>query len=377
MVEARVAPFNQGSGFNDVVNSIVLAQDGSGDVYVGGGFTAYNGTMANGLIRLHRDGTVAQTFNFDGPVGALALAKTGGGELYVNGAFTRFDGQAVSNLIRLTRTGALDTGFRVTNFFGPIAVAEDGSGDVYVTYRTPNPNPTSPVDQGFVNIARLNADGTVDAAFSTETGFPTQSAARGDPQLITNLLPTSNGKLYVGGSLYLYNSVPVSSLLRLNPDGTLDSTFVVTSLVYVSGAPVVEINGLVPAGDGTQDLYVGGRINNGGSVRVHDTGATDTSYQPAVQLLPYAIAPAQDGSRDVLLADCCHPTVHRFDRNGALVTQFRRPALDNAIITIVPLQDGTGAFYVGGYLTTYNGVAVNHFALIHADGTLASVVSGP
>jgi hypothetical protein len=377
VVEARVAPFNQGAGFNDVVYSIVLAQDGSGDVYVGGGFTAYNGTMANGLIRLHRDGTVAQTFNFDGPVGALALTKTGGGELYVNGAFTRFDGQAVSNLIRLTRTGALDTGFRVTNFFGPIAVAEDGSGDVYVTYRTTNPNPTSPVDRGFVNIARLNADGTVDAAFSTETGFPTQSAARGDPQLITNLLPTSNGKLYVGGSLYSYNGVPVSSLLRLNPDGTLDSTFVVTSLVYVSGAPVVEINGLVPAGDGTQDLYVGGRINNGGSVRVHDTGATDTSYQPAVQLLPYAIAPAQDGSRDVLLADCCHPTVHRFDRNGALVTQFRRPALDNAIITIVPLQDGTGDFYVGGYLTTYNGVAVNHFALVHADGTLASVVSGP
>jgi hypothetical protein len=382
VIEARLPRFNQGAGFNGVVNSIVLAQDGSGDIYVAGEFTAYKGTVANRLIRLHPDGTVAQTFGQVEGVPYLALAKTGG--LYVR-EITHFDGQPVPPVIRLTRTGSLDPAFRLPAEFssssGPVfldhafATAEDGSGDVYVTFRTPNPNPTTPVDQGFVNIARLNADGTVDPAFSSGSGFPTESGARGNPQIITNLLPTSTGKLYVGGSLYLYNGVPVSSLLRLNPDGTLDSTFVVTSLVYVSGAPVVEVNGLAPVEDGTQDLYVGGRINNGGSVRLHDTGATDTSYQPAVPLLPYAITPTHDGSRDLLIASS-GSTLHRFDRIGAVVTQFRRPALDNAIITIVPVQDGTGDFYIGGYLTTYNGVPVNHFARVHADGTLASVVSG-
>jgi hypothetical protein len=94
VVEARVAPFNQGSGFNGGVNSIVLAQDGTEDIYVSGEFTAYKGTVANHLIRLHPDGTVAQTFGqgFDGIVNDLALARTGGGELYVLGLFTRFDG---------------------------------------------------------------------------------------------------------------------------------------------------------------------------------------------------------------------------------------------------------------------------------------------
>jgi hypothetical protein len=37
VIEARLPRFNQGSGFNGVVNSIVLAQDGTGDIYVSGG----------------------------------------------------------------------------------------------------------------------------------------------------------------------------------------------------------------------------------------------------------------------------------------------------------------------------------------------------
>src|SRR5688572_29919376 len=110
VVEARVAPFNQGSGFNGVVNSIVLAQDGTGDIYVSGEFTAYKGTVANRLIRVHPDGTVAQTFGQVEGFPHLALAKTG--ELYVRG-LTRFDGQPVPPLIRLTRTGSLDAGFRL------------------------------------------------------------------------------------------------------------------------------------------------------------------------------------------------------------------------------------------------------------------------
>src|SRR6266545_2927418 len=75
VVEAILPRFNQGSGFNGPVGSIVLAQDGSGDIYVGGEFTTYKGTLANRLIRLHPDGTVAQTFGqgFDGIVSDAAL----------------------------------------------------------------------------------------------------------------------------------------------------------------------------------------------------------------------------------------------------------------------------------------------------------------
>ncbi|HSS31057.1 MAG TPA: delta-60 repeat domain-containing protein [Nitrospiraceae bacterium] len=92
-----------------------MAQDGTGDLYVGGEFTAYKGTVGNQLMRLHPDGTVAQTFGqgFDNLVGGIFLAKTGGGELYVLGGFTQLDGQPVRRLIPLTRMGSLEAGFRV------------------------------------------------------------------------------------------------------------------------------------------------------------------------------------------------------------------------------------------------------------------------
>jgi hypothetical protein len=388
VVEARLPRFNQGSGFNDIVNSIVLAQDGSGDVYVGGNFTTYKGTVANRLIRLHPDGTVARTFGqgFDNAVNNVVLAKTGGGEIYVHGGFTRFDGQPVPPLVRLTPTGALDAGFRLAAEFdpfvgplfgpyGPIAV-EESSGDVYVTFIRHNPIPTSPVDQGHVNIARLNADGSIDPAFSTGDGFPTQSGARGEPQMITDLLPTSSGKLFVGGGMYSFNSGPVSSLIRLNPDGSLDSTF----MADVGGPPtsgVPNVWDIERAADGTSDLYAGTWV--GPLIRVHDTGAFDTSFKTDLNARGTKIAVAQDGSGDVLLVSASPETLFRFNRSGALVSapSFITPTVDAVVLTIVPVQDGTGDFYIGGYFTSYNGAAVNHFARIHADGTLASVVSGP
>jgi hypothetical protein len=382
VVQARVAPFNQGSGFNDRVNSIVLAQDGTEDIYVGGVFTAYQGTVANRLIRLHPDGTVVQVFGqgFDNLVYTLVLAKTGGSELYVRGGFTRFDGQPVPPIIRLTAAGALDSGFQLpaefSSFTGPVTLssqfvaAEDGSGDLYVTFTRFNPLATTPVDT-LLNIARLNADGTVDSAFSTGDGFPTGSM--GCPQTIDALMPMPSGKLYVGGSLTVLNDAPVPSLLRLNPNGALDSTF--TSTVG-SLCDLPSILALVPANDGTTDLY--GSRWNAPLIRLHDTGAFDTSFKVDVTSMGGVIAVTQDGSGDVLVASMSPATLFRFSRTGALVSAptFVSPTLDSAVATIVPLQDGTGDFYIGGLFKRYNGVAVNHFARIHADGSLASVVSG-
>ena len=98
--------FTQGTGFNAHVRTIVTAQDGTNDLYVGGDFTTYNGQPANHLIRLRPNGTVAQTFGqgFDEVVVALALATDGSHALYAGGPFTQFNGQPVPQLVRLTLT---------------------------------------------------------------------------------------------------------------------------------------------------------------------------------------------------------------------------------------------------------------------------------
>jgi hypothetical protein len=370
-------PFNQGTGFNGSVYKILLAEDGSGDIYVCGSFTSYNGSPASGLIRLHPDGSVANRFDFDGNVGAIALTRTGGGELYVagggvDGPFSHLNGEPVPPLVRLTPSGALDPGFSFTAQFAPsassvsgaIAVAEDGSGDLYAVYIGPSVD-CEQCGYAF-QIARLNADGSLDPAFSTRNGFP--------GGLIGALLPTSNGKLYVGGSMSTYNGVSVPSLLRLNADGTPDPTFM-ADVGTMGNVPAVVA--MVPARDGTQDVYAGLWL---GSIRVQPTGARDTAYEETVDLLTFAITPTGDGTNDVWVGGVSRGDnrhLKRVNRTGTVVSTFKEPDLDAEVYTIVPILDGTRDFYIGGLFTTYNGIAVNHFARVHADGSQASVVSTP
>jgi hypothetical protein len=379
VIEARVAPFNQGSGFNDLVRSIVMAQDGTGDVFVGGDFTSYNGSAANRLVRLHRDGSVANRFGqgLDELVLDLALARPGASELYVSGGFSHFDGQLVPSLIRLTPSGSLDPAFRAAGVGSPIATAEDGSGDLYAVFSEADPTcgpDSSPQCNNRMQIVRLNADGSVDPAFSTRNGFPGGSSAKANPVILDAILPTSNGKLYVGGSLLTYNGVVVPSLVRLNVDGTLDQIFM-PDIGYMINVP--SVTSITPARDGTTDIYTGRWV---GSTRVHDTGETDTVYAPTVSMAVLDISPVGDETNDVLVGGFSREDnrhLKRLNRNGAAVPTFQAPNLNAEVLTIVPVQDGTGDFYIGGLFTTYNGTAVNHFARIHADGSLASIVSGP
>ena len=363
-----------------VVRQILLAEDGTRDIYVRGDFTSYQGSMANELIRLHADGRVANRFGegFDGHIYRIALAKTGGGGLYVSGAFVHFDGQPVPHLLRLTPSGALDSTFHFAAGFEPggIAVAEDGSGDVYAVNSGPNldcgqealPNAQCAYA---LQIARLNADGSVDPSFSTGHGFPGGLLPKANPAWIQALLPMSKGNLAVGGSLLTYDGVSVSSLIRLNADGVLDTKFMV-NMGYTS-APVVEV--MAPVGDGTYDIYIGGRI---GVVRVLETGAFDTSFTAAVPMLTFSIAPVWDGTGDLYVSGLTDNRIRllRLSRNGAVVSTFQEPNLDAEVLSIIPLADGTRDLYIGGAFTMYNGIAVNHIARVHADGSLASILSG-
>lgn len=363
-----------------VVRQILLAEDGTGDIYVRGDFTSYQGLAANELIRLHSDGSVANRFGqgFDGHIYHITLANTGDEALYVSGEFAHFDGQPVSHLVRLTRTGALDPTFHFAADFDPggIAVAENGSGDVYAVYSGPDLEcgqeaRAYPPCGYFLQVARLKADGSVDPAFSTKHGFPGGLPPKADPAWIQALMPMSNGKLSVGGSLLSYNGVGISSLVRLNADGSLDTTFM--GNVGYSPDPVVEV--IARLGSGTQEIHIGGRI---GLFRVLETGAFDTSFTAAIPMMIFCIAPVPDGTGDLYASGFADNRIRllRFNRNGALVATFQEPRLDAEVLTIAPVPDGTRDFYIGGAFTTYNGLAVNHVARVHADGSLATVLNG-
>jgi hypothetical protein len=123
-VGITVGTFAVGAGFDDDVFSIVDA-GAANEIYAGGDFTAYQSNTARGVIRLDTVGAIVGTFDtgggFDDPrdatgasqVASLALATDGTSDLFVGGGFTRYDGPDVNGLVRLNAVGLLENAFAV------------------------------------------------------------------------------------------------------------------------------------------------------------------------------------------------------------------------------------------------------------------------
>jgi hypothetical protein len=103
--------FVTGTGFNNPVFSVAPAGDGSGKLYAGGAFTNYNGTEINDLVRLNPNGTRDFSFatgaGFNDAVLKVLPVGDGSGDIYVGGQFTQYQGALRGRFVRLASTGAL------------------------------------------------------------------------------------------------------------------------------------------------------------------------------------------------------------------------------------------------------------------------------
>ena len=263
------AAFTIGTGFDNTVNVIVPAEDGTGALYVGGAFSTYNGRPVNRLVRLNSDGSVDAGFvtgtGFDDTVFTILPARDGSGDLYVGGAFTLYKGIQAMKIVRLNPDGSVDLAFPTTTGFDGtvrnIALADDRSGGLFA-----GGDFTNYKGIRAIRLARLNSNGLLDLTFVTGIGFNNTVftvAPAGD----------ASGKLYAGGAFTNYNGAEINDLVRLNQTGARDFSFAI-------GAGFNDtVLRVMPVGDGSGDLYVGGQftqyqqILRGRFVRLASTGA--------------------------------------------------------------------------------------------------------
>ncbi|MCB9808982.1 delta-60 repeat domain-containing protein [Candidatus Nomurabacteria bacterium] len=209
--------FNVGTGFNDYV--IALEQQPDGKVIAGGMFTSYNGTAINRIARINSDGSLDTTFNvgtgFNNQVRGLAIQTDG--KILVVGQFTSYNGTAINRIARINSDGSLDTTFNVGTGFNNITrnvvVQPDGKivvGGYFTAYN----------GVSRVRLARLNPDGSLDTTFTIGSGFN---------NYVNGVTLQTDGKILVGGTFTAYNGVSRVRLARLNPDGSLDTTFTIGS----------------------------------------------------------------------------------------------------------------------------------------------------
>ncbi len=145
-----------------------------------------------------------------------AVAALPDGKVLIGGDFVNVGGQSRTALARLNADGTLDTGFNAnitsccTTNLRHIELLADGKILIAGTFSNVGAFQT-------YNVARLNADGSADTTFT--------SALNGGSGTVIDIERQSDGKLLIAGSLGTVGGVNNRIMLRLNTDGSNDSSF--------------------------------------------------------------------------------------------------------------------------------------------------------
>lgn len=230
--------------------TMAFAEDGSGDIYIGGNFFTYSGTASAYIRRLNSDGSVDTGFNigagFNSIVYTLVPAGDGSGDIYVGGNFTSYAGTAANRIIRLTSTGAVQTSFAYgSGYTATVQKLVVHGGKLYVGTGAANTYKGSAIKA----IHRLLSDGSVDSTFDIGGTGPSSG--------VEDILPTTlDGEtvIYIGGGFWTINGTVMSGLARLKENGTIDTSF------EVNGGfnSAYTVRSVALARDGSDDIYVGG-----------------------------------------------------------------------------------------------------------------------
>jgi uncharacterized delta-60 repeat protein len=225
------ATFNatQTSGTDGHVSSLAVQPDGK-IVVVGGFYYAGSRITKNHVARLNPDGSLDTTFNTgDNPGvvpvvnpnpwrGIYTVALQPDGKIIIGGGFGLARGVSKKGIARLNPDGSLDTSFNIGDNPGTdyrvysAVVQPDGKiviGGYFSTARGVTQN----------GIARLNPDGSLDTTFNTGDNPGVMHTDVREVALQTD------GKIIIGGNFTTTRGITQNNIARLNPDGSLDTTF--------------------------------------------------------------------------------------------------------------------------------------------------------
>lgn len=404
--------YNEGEGtFNDGAGHVLQAD---GKLVIAGGFSSIQGYTRIAVTRLNADGTLDVNYN---PVVGIRgnvfnMATLPDGRIYVVGNFNQFDDVSRNRIARLHPDGRLDTSFNpglgANNAIFSVAIQPDGRLIIVGIFSSYDGVPSN-------NVARLHPDGRLDTSFSAGSGtnsFVIKTLIQADGKVLilglfgvyngavreyiarlhpngtldTSFLPGTfsagwsnsvwmqdmalqpDGKILVGGTFSSFNGIPRNNILRLNTDGSLDTSF--NSSPGAGGT--VRTIVLLPDGK----LYVGGEFMSYGSAfrnriaRVNADGSLDASFAPPGGFNDIVIAIAVQADSLVLVGGTFSTANtlprQRFVRlfpSGQVDTSYHIGSGFNESVTAIVMQPD-GKALVSGAFSAYNGTFTPRIARI-------------
>jgi len=274
-----------------------IVQQSDGKFIIGGEFSKYSGQTRYSIIRINNDGTIDSSFTIGTgfslpgsyPQNTLTSTVTSiklqsDGKILVGGNLVRYNGTTSYGIVRLNSDGTRDTSF--TSYF---------TNDFEFLSASVNSIQIQPDNKilvaGYFNvysgvtrngILRLNSNGTLDTTFGSTSGF-TGSLTFGGT--VNDMILQSDGKILCGGDFTGYSGVSSNNLIRLNNDGTIDTSFNVGSGFndQVKKIALQSTGNIMCVGEFTTFNGIG---TFNGIARVTSNGANNTMYVPLPTATP-------------------------------------------------------------------------------------------
>lgn len=311
------------------------------------------------------------------------------GKIIIGGIFNKYNNVSAKHLMRLNTDLTQDTSFPALGTLPDppydFKVLSNDKIIVVGTFTSVNGTSTGK------GVARLNADGTVD------TSFNVGGVGIGVNDRVLSCAIQSDGKILLGGGfIRSYNGVPVRNMIRLNVDGSLDTSFVypytyeLGTFGSIHTINVTTDDKLIVSGNystepgGQVNLF---QLNTDGSLDENFVKATvGQQYYRDTNYCSSCIAPIQnvvlqsDGKILVVGAfnsylKYVRKNMARLQSNGAMDLQFAPPLANRVINDVVIEPDGK--FIIAGEFTTLQGFTHAKLARLNANGTRdASFSSG-
>jgi uncharacterized delta-60 repeat protein len=350
--------FGGATGFNGTVESVAIQTNGK--ILVGGDFDIFNDSIRNNIARLNIDGSLDSTFNpgigTNLSIKSIAILSTG--NILIGGNFSTVSGTARNKIARLNSNGSLDNFFNPgTGFVGNvISISIQSNNSIIVGGSFTSFNGTTRN-----NIVRLSSNGTLDGTFNPGTGFNSG---------VNSTAIQTNGKILVGGDFTTFNGVSSNKMVRLNTDGTLDATFNIgTGFNGAVQSIQIQTDGkILVAGNFT--TFNG--ITKNRIVRLNIDGTLDSSFNPGTGFngLVFCIKLQTDGmvvaiGNFTTFNGITNNRIARILPNGSLDATFTSGiGFGPGSATTMAIQSD-GKILVGGGFNYYNGVCRNRIARLN------------
>jgi uncharacterized repeat protein (TIGR01451 family)/uncharacterized delta-60 repeat protein len=376
-----------GTGFNGPVNSLALQPDGK--ILAGGNFTFFNQYPFNNVARLTAAGNYDTNFLFNmtganGPVSQILSQPPNpsqlNGPVLIAGDFTQVDVTTRGGVARLNVDGSID------ETFSPGSGADNSIFAVASTaVQTGNTN-QPPALAYYLAGNFANYDGTpsggitrVNAATNSpgyqgnpDPNFSVGQGLTGNNSVIRALGVQANGQVIAAGDFTSFDGVTYNHLVRLNPDGSVDSTFTPSTGTNATGS----VRAVAVQSDGR--ILVGGLFTNVNGVncnhlaRLNSDGTLDTNFNVGVGGDNSVLTIALDSQQRILVGgEFSH--FSGVTRNG--ITRLNP---DGTVDPTINFQSGADGGYVdaiaidrndeidlGGGFSSFEGMAENNFVRLY------------